>query len=111
MLCQALAVLSVLDLGSDNLSPFLAVTRTNTLKTDGIYQELRHPMYAGLLLTMFGLAVVTASPDRFLLAALLAYVMEVKTEKEEEFLMKQYPQEYAAYKVRTRTSRGQPLVH
>jgi protein-S-isoprenylcysteine O-methyltransferase Ste14 len=97
-----LAVLSLVDLGSDSLSPFPAPPQTATLKTSGIYAEMRHPMYTGLLTIMLGLSLWTNSADRLLLTALLLYLVEVKSEKEEEFLLEQFPTDYALYQVRTR---------
>jgi protein-S-isoprenylcysteine O-methyltransferase Ste14 len=91
------AGLSVVDLGSDSLSPFPATTSTSSLKTSGIYQEMRHPMYSGLLLTMFGLALLTNSADRMLLTGALFLLLDKKVEKEEEFLTQSFPEEYSAY--------------
>lgn len=91
------AALSVLDLGSDSLSPFPATTSTSTLKTTGIYQELRHPMYTGLLLIMLGLAIATDSATRLVLTLVLGYLLEIKSTKEEEFLVQRFPAEYKDY--------------
>ena len=96
----ALVVLSLIDLGSDSLSPFPAPTKTGNLKTKGIYQQLRHPMYTGLLTIMLGLSLWTNSADRLLLTALLLYVIDIKSEKEEAFLLQEFPFEYPKYKVR-----------
>lgn len=93
----ALALLSLADLGSDALSPFPKPPKTATLKTTGIYAEMRHPMYTGLLTTLFGLSLGTNSADRLLLTGALLYLCEIKTEKEEEFLTQQFPSEYPAY--------------
>ena len=95
----AIAGLALVDLGADSLSPFPAPPQTATLKSSGIYGQMRHPMYTGLLTVMAGLSLWTNSADRLLLTALLWYLVEVKSDKEEEFLMKQFPGEYAKYKV------------
>eukprot|EP00980_Cylindrotheca_fusiformis_P018292 scaffold5966_cov118-Cylindrotheca_fusiformis.AAC.17 len=87
---------AALDLGSDSLSPYPATTSTSTLKTTGIYKELRHPMYTGNLLLMLGLAIVTNSATRLLLTVALGYLLEVKATKEEEFLVERFP-EYKDY--------------
>ena len=57
-------------------------------------------MYSGLLSLQFGVAIGTNSLDRFLLTALLAYFIDQKADKEEEYLMEQFTSEYAEYKVR-----------
>ncbi|KAG7364685.1 protein-S-isoprenylcysteine methyltransferase [Nitzschia inconspicua] len=86
------------DLGSDSLSPYPSPPRGGALKTDGIYGQMRHPMYTGLLMVMAGLSIATNSADRLLLTALLWYLLEVKSDKEEDFLMEEYGQEYIDYK-------------
>ena len=94
-----MVLLSLQDLGS-SLSPWVAPAPDNgELKTQGIYAQCRHPMYAGLLSTLLGLSVLTGSADRLLLTGLLWYVLEVKTDKEEEGLKEMYP-EYSSYMVR-----------
>ena len=92
--------LSFVGLGDESLSPFPKPTASGTLKTRGIYQTMRHPMYSGLLSLQFGVAIGTNSLDRFLLTALLAYFIDQKADKEEEYLMEQFTSEYAEYKVR-----------
>lgn len=94
----AIAALALTDLGSDSLSPFPATTKTSTLKTTGIYKEMRHPMYSGLLLVLFGLTILTNSADRLILTMALAYLLEMKSNKEEEFLMESFGEDYEAYK-------------
>lgn len=91
-------VLSFVDLGSDSLSPFPKPTEGGRLKTTGIYSQMRHPMYSSLLSVMLGLALITNSVDRLLLTVLLGYLVEIKSDKEETFLMEQFGSEYAEYK-------------
>ena len=57
-------------------------------------------MYTGLLTIMLGLSLWTNSADRLLLTALLLYVIDIKSEKEEAFLLQEFPFEYPKYKVR-----------
>lgn len=92
--------LSLQDLGS-SLSPWVEPPENGSLTTDGIYATCRHPMYAGLLATLLGLSVVTGSADRLLLTGFLWYVLDLKTEQEEEGLKKKYPGDYSKYMVRT----------
>merc|ERR1711935_925396 len=88
---------SLVTLGSDSLSPFPAATETGTLKKTGAYSELRHPMYSSLLLIMLGLSINTDSAARLLLTIVLAVLLDVKSEKEEEFLLQKFPEEYKEY--------------
>lgn len=71
------------DLGSDSLSPFPSPPKGAALKMDGIYSQMRHPMYTGLLMVMAGLSIASNSADRLLLTGLLWYLLEVKADKEE----------------------------
>lgn len=81
------------------LSPFPVPVESSEdgLVSEGIYGQMRHPMYAGLLASCAGYSILTGSATRLLLTALLIYVLDVKSNFEEEGLMKKYPVEYAAY--------------
>ncbi len=103
------AVLSFVDLGSDSLSPFPKPTEAGTLKTTGVYSQMRHPMYSSLMSSMLGLALITNSVDRLLLTGCLWYLLEIKSDKEEVFLMDQYGSNYAEYKVRQQVEQIQIL--
>jgi len=96
-----LAGLSVSSLGAQDLGNSITPLPKpipKGLKTQGIYAQMRHPMYAGLLCIMFGLSILTNSADRLLLTILLGYLVEVKSTKEEEFLTDVYGNEYTNYK-------------
>jgi protein-S-isoprenylcysteine O-methyltransferase Ste14 len=89
------AFVSIADLG-DALSPW-PTPANNGLKTEGLYAQVRHPLYAGLLAVCAGLSIITGSATRLLLTALLIYVLDVKSDYEEQELVKVYP-EYSGYK-------------
>jgi len=91
---------SLFDLGR-NLSPLPAPRKTHELVTKGAYATVRHPMYAGVLLAVLGLAGVTHSGARLALAALLWYVLDEKASIEEAALSERYP-EYNAYKAKVK---------
>ena len=92
-------VISVIDLG-ESLSPFPKPAAKAALKTEGIYSQVRHPMYAGVLAASVGLSVMTDSADRLIFTALLWYLFDLKSNKEELFLQQAYP-DYVNYMVRT----------
>jgi protein-S-isoprenylcysteine O-methyltransferase Ste14 len=71
------------DLGSDSLSPFPSPPSGASLKMDGVYGQMRHPMYTGLLMVMAGLSIASNSADRLLLTALLWFLIDIKAYKEE----------------------------
>jgi protein-S-isoprenylcysteine O-methyltransferase Ste14 len=90
--------LSATSLGG-GLTPFPVPVESSEegLVSDGIYGQVRHPMYAGLLASCAGFSILTGSATRLLLTALLIYVLDVKSNFEEEGLIQKYPAEYAAY--------------
>lgn len=91
----AAAILGVVDMGS-SLSPW-PVPTGDDLVTDGIYSQMRHPIYAGLLAIMAGFSVVTGSAPRLLLTAALWYLLDLKSDYEEKQLVKEFA-EYSSYR-------------
>eukprot|EP00977_Amphora_coffeiformis_P030016 scaffold44237_cov191-Amphora_coffeaeformis.AAC.2 len=93
----ATCVLAVSELGT-SLSPWPVANSQTTLKTKGLlYSHVRHPLYAGLLAACAGLALVSDSADRLVLTALLAYILDLKTDREEDDLCRSFPVAYPAY--------------
>jgi len=88
--------LAINDLGGENFSPWPKPPSGATLKTEGIYGQLRHPMYAGLLGLMAGISVLTGSSSRIVLTFLLFYVLSEKAKFEEKELAQKFP-EYTDY--------------
>lgn len=84
------------DLGRKQLSIWPAPVPDGQLKTEGIYAQIRHPIYAGLILASLGFAVSTGSPERFALTAGMAAFLMKKIEVEEAFLKESYD-EWADY--------------
>ncbi|KAI2492386.1 isoprenylcysteine carboxyl methyltransferase [Fragilaria crotonensis] len=91
----ALLIVSLSDLG-DSLSPWPVPPSGGNLRTDGVYSEMRHPMYAGSLAAAAGLSIVTGSATRLLLTAILWYALDLKSDFEEKGLIAKFP-EYATY--------------
>jgi protein-S-isoprenylcysteine O-methyltransferase Ste14 len=87
---------SVVSLGR-SFSPLIAPRRNNELVTSGMYQYMRHPLYAGFILLSFGLAAVTYSETRLVLALLLQFVLTYKAKKEEESLLDKHGDAYSEY--------------
>jgi protein-S-isoprenylcysteine O-methyltransferase Ste14 len=94
-----LAVFAVLGLGS-SLTALPAPLETATLRTDGPYGVVRHPIYSALLLIALGWALAT-SPWVLVVVALLALVLDLKRQVEEDFLEGRYAG-YADYRTRVR---------
>jgi protein-S-isoprenylcysteine O-methyltransferase Ste14 len=70
------------------------------LKTDGLYRLVRHPIYTGLILTTFGLALGSGSIFKLFIVAALIVLFNYKAKWEESFLITRYP-EYRAYMAKT----------
>jgi protein-S-isoprenylcysteine O-methyltransferase Ste14 len=60
------------------------------LITSGVYSQIRHPMYTGLLTATAGIAVVTNSAARLALTFALFYVLDRKASHEEKALAEAY---------------------
>lgn len=71
--------------------------QTDGLVTDGLFQYVRHPSYAGLLAACAGLSLLTGSAQRLVLTALLWYILDVKSDYEESELVNAFPGEYETY--------------
>lgn len=71
------------------------------LVTTGPYRYVRHPIYSGVLLAMFGTSLVMGWAWAVLLILLSAYfIWSARTE--EKYLATQFPDAYPAYRARTR---------
>ncbi|GIL58870.1 hypothetical protein Vafri_13837 [Volvox africanus] len=84
-----------------SISPLPEPRKKHQLVVSGIYGYVRHPMYGGLLLAGFGLAVLTRNETRLAILALLWWVLENKVAVEEKALAARYP-EYAEYKAKVK---------
>ncbi|KAK9866381.1 hypothetical protein WJX84_006117 [Apatococcus fuscideae] len=86
----------VFDIGADNLSPFPTPLDDSRLITQGIYGYVRHPMYAGLLYSAWGLAAASGNPARLLLALALTLLLNKKAGLEETKMTERHP-DYLEY--------------
>lgn len=87
---------SLWDLGRKQLSIWPAPVPNGDLKTNGLYEYVRHPMYSGLILASAGWSVSTGSPARLALTIAFAAFLAKKISVEEEYLLETYP-EYSTY--------------
>lgn len=90
ILGAVVAGLGVKDLGS-NLSPFPKVPDNTDLVTDGIFGEVRHPIYTGLLYFCLGISIWSGSAMRMLLTGGLWYLLNKKSDYEEQTLLDKFP--------------------
>jgi protein-S-isoprenylcysteine O-methyltransferase Ste14 len=90
------------DLGT-NWSITLEIRESHRLVTEGLYRNVRHPMYSALLLYGLGQALVVpnwvAGPSY---AAAMVVVFALRLRPEEELMRDQFKGEYDAYASRTK---------
>ena len=103
----ALLVLGAVALGR-SFTPLPRPRRSGRLRQHGIYRLVRHPVYGGVLLLALGWSLADA-PLALIPTALLAVLFDLKSRREEAWLVERYP-EYAAYSNRT-PRRFIPLVY
>jgi len=70
---------------------------TDQLQTDGPYEFLRHPMYGGIVLTSFGVSVLTNSVSRLLATVVLALILDQRASGEERLLLEKHGKVYEEY--------------
>lgn len=86
-----------------NLTPWPVPVQRGSLITHGIFQYMRHPMYAGLLFGMVGLSILTDSVVRLVLTAVLYFILDAKSGFEEAKLIETYQEDYKEYQQKVRS--------
>jgi len=82
-------------------SGLVAIQQGHRLKTDGLYRFVRHPSYAGLLVSCVGFVLIFRCwIGLFLVAGFLA-VLLARIKSEEALLASTFGEEYEAYRRRT----------
>lgn len=83
-----------------NLSIFPTPLRGSNLITQGLFKYIRHPIYSGILLSAFALALYLGSGYKLLIAFLLLILFYFKSSYEEKLLLQKFP-EYKDYMKRS----------
>ncbi|MGM0934451.1 MAG: methyltransferase family protein [Bacteroidota bacterium] len=83
-----------------NLSIFPRPLRGSNLITHGLFKYVRHPIYSGILLSAFALALYLGSGYKLLIAFLLLILFYFKSSYEEKLLLQKFP-EYKEYMKRS----------
>ena len=84
-----------------NLTVFPRPREGGRLVETGAYRLVRHPIYGGLILGAFGWGLLTASPVALAGAVVLAAFFDLKSRREEVWLVEQLDG-YDRYRDRTR---------
>ena len=94
--------LAILDLGK-SFTVDVAITEASVLKTDGMYERIRHPSYSGLLLIVLGFSCAMSSFYSFLLLPVPVFIiMCYRISIEEKLLISEFGNDYLKYKSRTK---------
>ena len=84
-----------------NRTPFPAPLKGSRLVQDGIYRLIRHPLYASVMLTSLGWALLWQSGRALLAVLALVVFFHAKVRHEERRLREVFP-DYAAYEKRVK---------
>ena len=93
-----LAAVAFVQLGS-SLTPLPEPMPNAELKAHGLYGFCRHPLYLAVLVCALGMALIKGGVLHPLLLLALAVLLRGKAQREEQALLRQYP-DYAAYQQR-----------
>jgi len=94
--------IGVVELGT-NLTPWPSPPKNGSLVTDGlVFNEIRHPIYAGLIYLMFGISMWSGSAMRVLLCGVLWYLLDFKSDLEEDELVDKFGIDYIEYRERVK---------
>lgn len=85
-----------------NLTPATEPRTKGTMVERGAYRVVRHPIYLGLSLTLWGLAWGLTTPTMGLIAGIVSFgYFDRKAAVEERWMLARFPA-YAAYRTRVR---------
>ena len=104
ILCVAGLVFCIwarITLGS-NWSGTITLKEKHELIVRGPYRLVRHPVYTGLLAMVFATVIVVGHVAGIIGATLVFVSFWIKLSAEEEVMLKQFPDQYAAYRQRVR---------
>jgi protein-S-isoprenylcysteine O-methyltransferase Ste14 len=97
---MAMALAAALHLG-DSLTPLPHPKENSKLIVTGLYRSVRHPIYCGIILMAIGWALFVHGWLTLAYAALLSIFFDIKSRREEVWLISRYPG-YADYQKRVR---------
>ena len=94
-----LLIVGTFNLGK-NLTPFPEPKPTTHLIQSGMYSRVRHPIYGGIMLILWGFTLAASSVLLLVASLILTLFFSAKSAYEESRLIEQYP-DYHDYRKRT----------
>ena len=88
----------------------VTVQEEHELVTDGPFRYMRHPRYSGIILWVFGVALIFLSITGLVLAVLMSALMLLRIPKEEKILHEEFGKEWEEFCKRT-TKKVIPFVY
>ena len=95
----AIVLLSMMQLNI-HLSPFPSPKKGSKLVQNGLYKFVRHPIYSGILVALFGYGVYTTSSYRLIISLALLVLFYYKSKYEEMRLQRNFS-DYKSYQKTT----------
>jgi len=95
-----LIIKALIDLGK-NLTPLPYPREDGSLVKTGIYGIVRHPLYSGLILAALAWTIFQISLSHLAATAILLIFFEIKSSREETWLLQKYP-DYSEYRQRVK---------
>jgi protein-S-isoprenylcysteine O-methyltransferase Ste14 len=93
---------SIIQLGK-SFTVDVAITNAAKLKTDGIYEKVRHPSYSGLLFIIVGFSLIMSSLNSFLVLVVPVFLaICYRISVEEKLLISEFGESYIKYKANTK---------
>lgn len=81
----------------------VAITKSASLKTDGIYERVRHPSYLGIMAIVIGFSITMNSIYSFMVLVLPVFIAVIfRIGVEEKVLIKEFGNNYLEYKSKTK---------
>ncbi len=93
----AIAIWARFYLGA-NWSASITVKQDHQLIRSGPYSVVRHPIYSGLLLAMFGTAIYMGEICGLLAVALATWAWKMKSRLEEAYMESEFGDQYVSYR-------------
>lgn len=95
----AIVLVSMLQLNI-HLSPFSSPKKGSKLVQNGLYKYVRHPIYTGVLITLFGYGLYPSSSYRLIISLTLVVLFYFKSRYEEARLQRNFS-DYKSYQKNT----------